>query len=182
MDETKDELAGVVDLFGALTRAELAEALAELAFKQGKEVDESAFESVIEDAVTDYYLVDATLEGGERTVNRAETVLVPGPVAFPALPENGEDLPHIMDVPERSVNHERIGERVKNRLLSEAETADEKRADYLLDVSYDLEAWAPVSADEVRGRLDESLDDLSGQSSDESPRESSPESPGDRAN
>ncbi|SIQ89589.1 hypothetical protein SAMN05421858_0727 [Haladaptatus litoreus] len=173
MDETKDELAGVVDLFGVLTRAELAEALAELAFKQGKEVNESAFESVIEDAVTDYYLVEATVEGSEGAGD-AETVLVPGPVAFPALPENGEDLPHIMDVPERPVNRERIGERVKDRLLSEAETADEERASHLLDVSYDLEAWAPVSTDEVRDRLDESLG--------ESPSESSGESTGDRAN
>ncbi|GAA0244552.1 hypothetical protein ACFFQF_04020 [Haladaptatus pallidirubidus] len=159
MNETKDELAGVVDLFGALTRAELAEALAELAFKQGKKVDESAFESVIEDAVTDYYLVEAEVESDGGTDGEEATALVPGPVAFPVLPENGEDLPHIMDVPERSVNRERIGERVNDRLLSEAETADEERAGHLLDVSYDLEAWAPVSAGSVRDRLDESLGD-----------------------
>ncbi|WP_266075922.1 DUF7109 family protein [Haladaptatus caseinilyticus] len=157
MSKTKDELAGVVDLFGALTRDELADALAELAFKQGKEVDESTFESVIEGAVTDYYLVEA--ESCGKTDSEGERVLVPGPVAFPVLPDNGEDLPHIMDVPERSVNRERIGERVRNRLREEAENAGEDRAGHLLDVSYDLEAWAPVSADSVRDRLDESLDD-----------------------
>ncbi|WP_423745633.1 hypothetical protein V5735_06640 (plasmid) [Haladaptatus sp. SPP-AMP-3] len=151
MSETKDELAGVVDMFGALTRAELADALAELAFKQGKEVDVSVFEAVIEDGVRDFYLVEADADG--------ETVLVPGPVAFPALPENGEDLPHIMDVPERTTDRERLGERVRKRLATEAETADEERARYLVDVSYDLEAWAPVEADDVRERLDESHPD-----------------------
>jgi hypothetical protein len=149
--ETKDELAGVVDLFGALTHDELAEALAELAFKQGKTVDESAFEAVIAEGVRDFYLVEADADG--------EAVLVPGPVAFPAVPENGEDLPHIMDVPERSTDRERLGERVCERLANEAETADEERARYLVDVSYDLEAWAPVEANNVRERLDESLGD-----------------------
>ncbi|MGA9400747.1 DUF7109 family protein [Haladaptatus sp.] len=154
MSETKDELAGVVDLFGALTRAELAEALAELAFKQGKEVDESAFEAVIEDGVRDFYLVETRTDAD--TGEDGETVLVPGPVAFPALPDNAEDLPHIMDVPERTTDREGLGERVKERLVEEAETADEERARYLVDVSYDLEAWAPVEAGDVRERLDES--------------------------
>ncbi|WP_458206606.1 DUF7109 family protein [Haladaptatus sp. NG-SE-30] len=154
MSKTKDELAGVVDLFGALTRDELAQALAELAFKQGKEVDESAFEAVIEDAVRDFHLVEA--DAGD------EQVLVPGPVAFPAMPENGEDLPHIMDVPERTVDQEGLGETVRERLAREAEATDEsddERLRYLIDVSYDLEAWAPVEADDVRSRLDDSLDD-----------------------
>ncbi len=151
MSETKDELAGVVDLFGALTRDELAEALAELAFKDGKEVNESAFESVIESAVADYYLVEAECD--------ETTVLASGPVAFPTLPEHGEDLPHIMDVPERSIDRERVGEGVRDRLLAEAEGADSERTNYLLDVSYDLEAWAPVEAGDARDRLDESLAD-----------------------
>ncbi|WP_435152713.1 DUF7109 family protein [Haladaptatus sp. DFWS20] len=157
MSKTKDELAGVVDLFDALSRDELAQALTELAYKQGKVVDESTFESVIEDAVQDFYLVEAESDGNADGDDA--TVLVPGPVAFPTLPENGEDLPHIMDVPERSVNRERIGERVKSHLQREAKNADGERAGHLLDVSYDLEAWAPVSADDVRDRLDESLDD-----------------------
>ncbi len=154
VSRTKDELAGVVDLFGALTRAELARALAELAFKQGKEVDESAFESVIADAVDDYYLVEGNYDG--------ESVLASGPVAFPAVPENGEDLPHIMDVPDRGVDRTALAERTRTRLREEAETVaeagDEERAGYLLDVSYDLEAWGPVETDEVRERLDPVLD------------------------
>jgi len=36
MSTTHDELAGVVDLFGALTHAELTAALGELAFKRAK--------------------------------------------------------------------------------------------------------------------------------------------------
>ncbi|WP_327052151.1 DUF7109 family protein [Halomicrococcus gelatinilyticus] len=151
MSRTRDELAGVVDLFGALTRAELAEGLAELAFKQGKSVDESAFDSVIDRAVEDYYLVEADHDD--------ETVLVPGPVAFPSVPENGEDLPHIMDVPDRDVDRTGLGERTCDRLRSEAEAAaeagDEERAGYLIDVSYDLEAWAPVDTGDVRERLDD---------------------------
>ena len=62
-----------------------------------------------------------------------------------------------MDVPDRTIDREDVGERVKDRLESEAETADEERARYLVDVSYDLEAWAPVEAGDVRERLDESL-------------------------
>lgn len=151
MSRTKDELAGVVDLFGALTRPELSQALAELAFKQGKSVDESAFESVIDGAVEDYYLVEADHDG--------ETVLVPGPVAFPSVPENGEDLPHIMDVPERDVDRTGLGERTRDRLRTDAdavvEDGDEERASHLIDVSYDLEAWAPVETEAVRERLDE---------------------------
>ena len=146
MSRTKDELAGVVDLFGALTRPELSQALAELAFKQGKSVDESAFESVIDGAVEDYYLVEADHDG--------ETVLVPGPVAFPSVPENGEDLPHIMDVPERDVDRTGLGERTRDRLRTDAdavvEDGDEERASHLIDVSYDLEAWAPVETAAVR--------------------------------
>ena len=151
---TKDELAGVVDLFGALTRAELARALAELAFKQGKAVDESAFESVIAAAVDDYYLVEGEYDGA--------SVLASGPVAFPAVPENGEDLPHIMDVPDRGVDRTALAERARSRLREEAEAVveagDEERAGYLLDVSYDLEAWGPVETDAVRERLDSVLD------------------------
>jgi hypothetical protein len=158
--KTKDELAGVVDLFGTLTRDELTSALAELAFKQGKEVNESAFDSTIAAAVTDYYLVETECE---TTDGARADALVPGPVAFPMVPENGEDLPHIMDVPNRSVDRGSVGEAVAERLRDEAEAAvesgDEERARYLLDVSYDVEAWAPVAVGGVRERLDDALDE-----------------------
>ena len=168
MADTTDELAGVVDLFGGLTRDELEQALVELAFKQGKDVDREAFAATIEQAVEDYYLVETEYElADDETTNEAgeddaETVLVAGPAAFPTVPENGADLPHILDVPDRDVDREGIGDSVRERLHVEARTAaaagDTDRAQVLLDVSYDLEAWAPVEADEVREALDRAFD------------------------
>lgn len=144
---THDELAGVVDLFGALTHEELEQALVELAFKQGKDVQQAAFESAIEDAIADYHLVET-----------GDGMLAVGPVAFPALPENGADLPHILDIEKRDVDRETVGAAVHGRLREEAAAAaaseDTERAAYLLDVSYDLEAWAPVDASDVRAQVD----------------------------
>ena len=139
-----DELAGVVDLFGALTRAELEDALDELAFKRGDEPDDVAED--VDAALRDYYLVE--VEHG------AATLLAPGPVAFPELPEYGTDLPHILDVERRDVDREELAAAVRERLESEAGAANGDRAKYLLDVTYDAEAWAPVDLEGVRGRLD----------------------------
>ena len=161
MADTKDELAGVVDLFGGLARDELEQALVELAFKQAEEVEREAVAAEIERAVEDYYLVDAeyAAEGGSEAT---ETLLVAGPAAFPTVPENGEDLPHILDVPDRELDREELGETVADRLFEEARTVaaagDAERAQELLDVSYDLEAWAPVEADDVRERLDRAFE------------------------
>lgn len=163
--QTHDELAGVVDLFGALTQAELTTALTELAFKRGEKPDEEVVEATIEDAIDDYALVvvdDPERESDGDTPD-ATRLLVPGPTAFPSLPPAAEDLPHIMDVPERRIDREAVGERVLARLREEATEAtdagDRDRAEQLLDVSYDLEAWAPVAADDVRETLDELLDE-----------------------
>jgi len=158
MADTTDELAGVVDLFGGLTRDELERALVELAFKQGKNVDSAAFAAEIDRAVEDYYLVETELASGDDP----ETVLVAGPAAFPTVPENGADLPHILDVPDREVDRERLGETVVERLREEARTvaaaSDADRAETLLDVSYDLEAWAPVDVADVRETLDRTFE------------------------
>jgi hypothetical protein len=75
-------------------------------------------------------------------------------VAFPELPEYGADLPHILDVERRDVNREELAAAVRERLESEAGDADGDRAEYLLDVTYDAEAWAPLELDDVRERLD----------------------------
>jgi hypothetical protein len=155
VSETYDELAGVVDLFGALTEAELSRALSELAFKQGRGADESALADAVDGAVAEYYLVEYERDG--------ETLLVPGPVAFPTLPANAADLPHIMDVPERSIDRAALGEAVAERMLEDAARAaaagDEDRMAHLLDASYDLEAWAPIEVGDVRERLDAALQD-----------------------
>ncbi|NHN57865.1 MULTISPECIES: hypothetical protein [Halorussus] len=162
MADTKDELAGVVDLFGGLTHDELEQGLVELAFKQGKSVEREAFAAEIERAVESYYLVETEASGDGGDEERAETVLVAGPAAFPTVPENGEDLPHIMDVPDREIDREGLGEAVAERLHEEARTVaaagDPDRAQELLDVSYDLEAWAPVETDDVRETLDRAFE------------------------
>ena len=157
MSATYDELAGVVDLFGAVTRGELERALDELAFREGSATDVDALRAAVADAVAAYYLVEYRPDGDG---DGAELLAV-GPVAFPSLPPNAEDLPHIMDVPDREVDRETLARQVQERLLADAARAvdadDDDRIERLLDVTYDLEAWAPVDVGDVRKRLDASL-------------------------
>jgi len=152
MSTTHDELAGVVDLFGALTRAELTAALDELAFKRGQDVDEAALGSAIESAIDAYALVEY------QPAESAEPLVAVGPTAFPTLPPNAEDLPHILDYDRRSVDRDRLAEQVSHRLTSDAkataDAADAARAAELLDVSYDIEAWASVDTEGVRSALE----------------------------
>jgi hypothetical protein len=151
---TGDELAGVVDLFGALTREELESALGELAFKRGEDVDREAARAAVDEAVENYYLVAV---GGD-----GETLLAPGPAAFPSLPEGAEDLPHILDVPERAPERSSLVDAAERRLRGDAARAvdegDEDRIERLLDVSYDLETWGGVDVAEVRTRLDDAVE------------------------
>lgn len=162
MNETHDELAGVVDLFGALTRDELTSALTELAFKRGEEPDEDAVGATVEAAIDAYALIPVDGDALDQEAPGDEEFLVPGPTAFPSLPPAAEDLPHIMDVPRRTIDREAVGETVRDRLDEAAadavEAGDRERAEQLLDVSYDLEAWAPLAADDVRSQLDELLE------------------------
>ena len=157
----RDDLAGVVDLFEWLTRAELSRALSELAFKQRTEADEAAVDAAIDLAVDEYALVpapDGALSGDDVTGHTAEsTALAVGPAAFPTLPEGAEDLPHILDVPDRGVDREALADAVLDRLRREAVTAidegDAERLETLADVTYDVEAWAPVDVGPVRTRI-----------------------------
>lgn len=155
-EATHDELAGVVDLFEALTREELEQSLVELAYRRGQDVREEAVAAAVEEAVREYYLVELPADGVTGEVG-AETVLIVGPVAFPMLPADGEDLPHILDVPTRAVDREAAAEVVVDQLREDAATAvedgDEERAAHLVDVTYDLEAWGPVDLEETRDRL-----------------------------
>ena len=149
-----DELAGIVDLFGALRPAELERALEELAFKQGADVDESGLSTAVDDAVASYALA--------RYERNGETLLVTGPAAFPTLPENAEDLPHILDVPERDVDREAAAQAVAERLRSEAARAvaqdQESSMRRLLDVTYDVAVWSDaIDVDDIRARLDDAL-------------------------
>lgn len=174
-----DDLAGVVDLFGAVTRSELSRALDELAYKAGSETDAGALADAVDDALREYYLVayeppetDGTTgdepEGtGKRDGEVPADLLTVGPVAFPSLPPNAEDLPHILDVPDRTVDRERVAAQVESRLRADAARAvdrgDDARVEHLLDVTYDLEAWATVDVETVRERLDAALSEADGE-------------------
>jgi len=153
MEPTADELAGVVDVFGALTRAELLDGLSELAFKRGEEITDA--EGRIDDAVASYHLVTVERDG--------ERLLAAGPAAFPELPEGATDLPHILDVPERSVDRERLAAAVEDRFREESTVAirsdDAAFVERLLDVSYDLEAWGPIDVSGARDRLAEAVEE-----------------------
>jgi hypothetical protein len=153
---TGDELAAVVDLFGALTREELESALGELAFKRGESVDADAMAAAVEAAIDGYYLVPV-----DRAAS-AEQLLAPGPTAFPSLPDGAEDLPHILEIPDRDVDRPALVAAAESRLRADAaravEANDGDRIDRLLDVSYDLETWGNVDVGDVRDRLDEAAE------------------------
>lgn len=158
MDVGADELAGVVELFGALTRPELERALAELAFKRVGEFDPAGFADAIDAALDSYHLVavdDGAVSSGNGTED--EWVVV-GPVAYPELPDDAADLPHIMDPTERAVDRPAVGRAAEEQFRTDAAAAvaagDEARIAELLDVSYELEAWAPVDLAAARARLD----------------------------
>ena len=163
MDVSGDELAGVADLFGGLTRAELGQALVELAFRDGADRERQDFADDIDAALADYFLVAVEREdsGADAAGDEGDELLVPGPVAFPELPDHATDLPHIMDVEDRYVDRERVGEAAEERFRADTARAvadeDEERMAALLDVSYELEAWAPVELGEARERLDNAL-------------------------
>lgn len=168
LDVDGDALAGVVDLFGALTRPELERGLEELAYKHGAEPPDPG---VVDRAVERYALVTYRPDGGtgngegdgERATGDADAeLLVPGPSAFPSLPPGAEDLPHIMDVPTRSVDREAVGRAVEERFRADVARAvaseDGALVGRLLDVSYDLDAWGLDLAD-LRARLDDARED-----------------------
>ncbi|MFD1569092.1 DUF7109 family protein [Halorubrum laminariae] len=183
----RDDLAGVVDLFGWLTRAELSRALSELAFKQRAAVDDEAIAAAIDIAVAEYALVPAPpaalseagatpetvappsgANGGDTDAvadpdaDRDAVALAVGPAAFPSLPADAEDLPHILDVPDRSVDREALAAAVLDRLSADAIAAigesDTERLETLADVTYDIEAWAPVDAGDIRDRIVDEAD------------------------
>jgi hypothetical protein len=153
-----DDLAGIVDLFGALTRAELEEALSELAYRR----EEAVPDGVVDEALAAFALVAFEAEDVDADVDADADLLAAGPAAFPTLPEGAEDLPHILDVEGRDVDRAVVGRTAEERLRAEAARAvssgDADRAAELLDVSYDLEAWAPVTLAAVRERLDAARD------------------------
>lgn len=157
-EATHDELAGIVDIFDALTRAELEQALTELAYRRGEEVRDEAVTAAVDEAQREYYLVTVPAAAVDGAVPEdADELLVVGPVAFPMLPADSEDLPHILDVGDRTVDRDAVAAGVAARLRADAATAveneDAERAAHLVDVTYDLEAWGDVDLADTRDRL-----------------------------
>ena len=156
MNATADELAGVVDLFGGLTRDELERSLEEVAFRaDGGSVDDGLGEA-IEEALESFALVryeSPDVDG---------TLLVAGPTAFPTTPAHAEDLPHILDLEPRRLDREALGEQAHARFVRAVDRAladgDDDRLARLLDASYDLEAWVPIDCTADRERLDGGLE------------------------
>lgn len=153
MEPEPDEVAGVVDLFGGLCRGEVHSAFADLAARSGEPIEEEAVDVALERALEDYYLVEYEEDGRD--------LLVAGPSSLPRLPDGGEDLPYLMDVEPRAVDLEAAGRAALSRLRGDAARAvvadDDDRVAALLDVCYDLEAWAPVETAELREQLDATL-------------------------
>ncbi|MFT4889704.1 MAG: hypothetical protein ACI9YT_000615 [Halobacteriales archaeon] len=153
MDLDHDDIAGVLDLFGGLTREELDRALEEFAFRAGDQ--DSPDEYPLDDALEEFAVVEFERPDGG-------TLLVPGPTAFPTVPEHAEDLPRILDVDRRSIDRVALGEAAVERFRAEAAAAvdegNEDRVSELLDLTYDLEAWAPVDVATLRDRLDAALE------------------------
>lgn len=147
-----DELAGIVDCFGALTRDELARACSETAFRRGDDVSEETLRAAIASATDDYAIVEH------------DGALVPGPAAFPTLPDGAEDLPHIMDVEHRPIDREAVAETVADQFRADVDDAvqggDSDRCRALLDRTYEVESWGPIDLTEERSRLDDRLASL----------------------
>jgi hypothetical protein len=146
-----DEFAGMVDTFGALDRAELRRACSETAFRRGEDLEDDAVEAAIDDAIESYALVEH------------DGRLVPGPAAFPTMPDGGEDLPHILDIGRRDVDRSAVAETVAERFEVEVDDAiqagDSERCATLLDLSYEVESWGPVSLESARDRLDDAVEE-----------------------
>ena len=156
MELTGNDVAGVVDLFGALTRTELGTALAELAFKHGDDHDPVAFEGDIVAAERSYHLVIVSPDRSDT--GGTEPLFAVGPVAYPELPAGATDLPHILDVETRDLDREAVVNAAERRFREDASAAvdggNAERIDKLLDVSYELEAWGGVDLTDSRARLD----------------------------
>ena len=153
MAYSDDEVAGVLDLFGALTRDELETALAELSFRRGDDHDEGDLSIAVRDALANYSVVP---------VDTDPEVLVAGPAAFPELPADADDLPHIVDIDRTAPSRQAAAAAAETNLRDDVDAAleadDEAELSRLLDVTYELEAWGPAAVADLRERIDASLD------------------------
>lgn len=156
MNVTADELAGVLELFGGLTRAELERALAEAAARRGE--PEPDLEPALAAARRSFAVVTVEREG--------PPLYVAGPTAFPTLPEGGEDLRHILPIEPRDVDRAAATAALRGRydraVAAAIRAGDAARLRELLDTSYDVEAWAPADLGDERDRIEDALAVLEG--------------------
>lgn len=165
MAPTPDELAGVVDGFGGLTRAELRGVLDDLAARAGDPADAEAVEAAIDDALDSYHLIELPAEAALAAPGEAEPadpLLLPGPAALPELPDGGEDLPHLLEIDPRTIDREAAARSVESALRADAAAAIERddvdRAAVLLDACYEVEAWGPVDLSDAKAGLADVLE------------------------
>jgi hypothetical protein len=155
-----DELAGIVELFGALTRNELRRAASELCYRRGVDVDDEPLDASIDRALSEFVLLAAP---GVTDEPLEAVPIVAGPAAFPAHPEHAEDLPHILDVEPRAVDRATARDVAVNQFQGAIEIALESKSganlDGLLELCFDLETWGAVSLDVERDRLQRQLED-----------------------
>lgn len=146
MELSGDELAGIVDQFGALKRDQLHEAVQEAAFRAGMDLGAETVETWIDEALAAFVLLEIEFDGKAR--------IVPGPRAFPTVPAMATDLPHVLDVEPRSVPTDTLETGLQNRLAAAADGIESpERAHDLIDVTYDAEAWVGTDFGDVRERL-----------------------------
>jgi hypothetical protein len=162
-----DELAGVLDIFGALSEPEFRRAVSEAAFRTGRDVDEDALAARVDDATATFHVVRVAPDAVPRVVPALDdgaAAYVPGPRAWPEEPDGAEDLPHILDVEPRTVARDALATRVRQQLRTSIEQAaaagDADRLHDLLDVTYDVEAWADIDLGDTRGLVDGALANL----------------------
>jgi len=162
-----DELAGVLELFGALTESEFERAVKEVAFRAGREVDDATVAERVNAAAASFHVVRVEASAVEHVVpafDGTEAAYVPGPRAWPTEPEHAEDLPHILDVRPRDVDRTALAGRVRQQLRTTVEQAaargDADRLQEVLDVTYDVETWADVDLADTRGLVDGALSNL----------------------
>lgn len=147
MSLTPDTLAGIVELFGALTDAELCDACAEVDFRhEGETRPDEEYLQEIETALESNHLA---------RIDESDTLLIAGPAAFPRVPSGGDDLPHILPIEPRTVDRSSAAERIIAELQHELEENPEPaRQESIIDLCYDIESWAGIDTSHIREQLD----------------------------
>ena len=161
-----DELAGIVELFGALTRDEVRNAASELCYRRGVDAEPDPLDALVDRALAEFVLLSAP---GAVDSLLDDVPLVAGPAAFPAHPEHAEDLPHILDIDARETDRDVVRDAAATQFRAAVDAASDdadtepSTADRLLELCYDLETWGAIDLDAERSRLREIVDRADGE-------------------